>query len=314
MYKILNLIIVILFCIPFLTKAQQNHLSQDSLPVYNFGVLRGKTTKFKKHVNFKQSTYFFQEKYANGDIASEYYKDSDSTYLHISFHKRKEPKYRQHKRCEGLLLVTNITKGDTITNYDYETGEQRTLIDRLMTPIGEWIFYDINGKVVSKGTYSTDGKENEWITYCKKKYHRNKVNKIVHYDKDIMQKVDTVNLLLHEDIHITQKAIEGAWGVVTTFKGTKYILGRGSTLERMIKDGRVLYFERDKLLRGRTDGMTVSPKVYQDVKRKWELVDYNTLKLTHNDQSKNYNIIYLSKDSFILEQAEYDTLNLFTRL
>ena len=285
---------------PIFLTAQDLLIQKDSIAHYNYGRLYNKSKITKRHVLYQNNTFLLQEAYPNGNLAKEYFRDNDSLFLFKEYYDTLKSNGRQVNKSEGLLLVSNKTQGDTIITYDYGSSEQVTLINRLLIPIEEWTFFDDKGKLLFKGTFSEKGKEGEWHKFSSTIGH---LSEVYHYKNDLLEQIDTIDVLLHQNKDITKLTIEGSWSVTARFDDGKYILSKHPDMEGMKRIGKVIYFEQNNLLIGRTTGNNPSPKVNLKIKRKWSMQDYSTILITNYNSTSMYKIEYLSTKSLWLKKT-----------
>ncbi len=289
------LIFASLLIFPLINYAQEFPILEDTLALYNQGFLNIKSKNIKRHVSYLKHSYMLQEEYQNGNTSREYIKGSDSTFLFTEFYNfQKTDSITIHgKKREGLLYITNQTVGDTVITYNPDNYEKQISIDNLMIPIGRWNFYYENGQRSMTGLYSKNGKEGKWYNYNTTEYI---IDKIYHFEKNILTKTEFVNLLLYKKRAKINQDLKGPWLISRNLDGSIYLL-RHSDLRQMTNEKKVIFFEKDNSISGKISGRNIIPTI----KGTWKLIGYNKLRIQQENQIIDYEIGYLSKSTLTLK-------------
>lgn len=295
----------------------------DSLGLYSNGRVEFNWDSMKRHKLYNGKTFLLQEKYSNGTIHKECFRNNDSTFLYTEFHKEPDTTITYKGETwgimrEGLMVVSNQTTGDTIIQFDPDTYEAVIHTDTLLLPFKKWTYYYPNGNKKAEGEF-VHYKQNGWWTY----YNEFRgITKKIKYLSGAIKEVQTINKVEEQSLEMTQDFLLDEWIIPEPemngykpnpgLEAFKFMYknssrNRAGEIFRFIENG-TLEYTKTKVVSSEykegPNGLVIIPltKTLQETSGTWKLIDYKTIEVNINNRIETYQIQYLSEFALTLKK------------
>jgi len=270
----------------------------DTLALYENNRINRNTVNGKYLWNHRFRRKIIQHKqfYKDGSLQHVLSRFDDSTFVFTEYYHLNEAHYdydslSQVKKREGLALISQITHGDFLTRYDYDTYEAYDVIDTLLLPFKDWIFYNKRGKMYERGTYHNGRRNGSWLVYG----DFFEVDKLHEYEMGKLKDSVFINVVLHHSKEETLKKLNGKFRtskrkLTHQIKGIKTdtIAAPDHIALEFLSNSELLIHSKDEKL-----ALVIE-------KGTWMLSAYNKIEFRFGEQILEYEIQYLSDDNTIM--------------
>ncbi len=298
----------------------------DTIGFYHNGKIELNWKFLKRHKTFDEKTFMLQEKYANGNIFKEYFRNNDSTFLYTEYYENPDTtvEYKSAswgKKREGYVMVSNQTTGDTIVVINPATYAERRYMDTLLLPIKQWAFYYLNGNKKAEGEFLDGKRHGLWKFYDEFQ----NLNQKIRYKKGRIETIELINRIEEKSFEITGNEINGIWiipdpaangGYTPNPKFNDYrfmnkiekINGIGH-IYNFVENGELEYTKTKIVKTEYKDaekGLSIIRKfdVVEQSKGNWTLINYHQLEMTLEGEKELFEVEYISENKLRLRQIK----------
>ena len=298
----------------------------DTIGFYHNGKIEYNWKALKRDKTFDEKTFFLQEKYANGNICKEYFRNNDSTFLYTEYYENpdttveyKSPSWG--KKREGYVMVSNQTTGDTIVVISPATYEESRYMDTLLLPIKQWTSYYLNGNKKTEGEFLDGKRHGLWKFYDEFQ----NLNQKIKYKIGGIETIELINRIEEKSFEITEKEINGMWiihdpaangGYTPNPKFNDYrfmykiekINGIGD-IYNFVESGELEY-TKTKIVKTEykdTEKGLLINRLFDKVeesKGSWVLINYHQLEMTLVGKKELFEVEYISENKLRLRQIK----------
>lgn len=298
----------------------------DTIGFYHNGKIEYNWRALKRDKIFDEKTFFLQEKYANGDIHKEYFRNNDSTFLYTEYYENPDTtvEYKSAswgKKREGYVMVSNQTTGDTILVINPATYTERRYMDTLLLPIKQWAFYYSNGNKKAEGEFLDGKRHGSWKFYDEFQ----NLNQNIKYKIGRIETIELINRIEEKSFEITKKEINGMWIIpdpaanggntpnpkfdVYRFMNKIEKINEIGDIYNFAKNGEVEYTKTKIVKTEYKDtekGLSIIRKfdVVEKSKGNWTLINYHQLEMTLEGKKELFEVEYISENDLRLRKIK----------
>lgn len=298
----------------------------DTIGFYHNGTIEYNWKALKRDKTFDEKTFFLQEKYANGNIYKEYFRNNDSIFLYTEYYESPDTtvEYKSAswgKKREGYVMVSNQTTGDTIVVISPATYAERRYMDTLLLPIKQWTFYYLNGNKKAEGEFLDGKRHGLWKFYDEFQ----NLNQKIKYNIGRIETIELINRIEEKSFEITGNEINGIWiipdpaangGNTPNPKFNDYrfmnkiekISGIGDVYN-FVESGKLEYTKTKIVKTEYKDtekGLSINmifDKV-EESKGSWILINYHQLEMTLEEVKELFEVEYISENKLRLRKIK----------
>ena len=298
----------------------------DTIGFYHNGTIEYNWKALKRDKTFDKKTFMLQEKYANGNIYKEYFRNNDSTFLYTEYYENPDTtvEYKSAswgKKREGYVMISNQTTGDTIVQLNPETYAKRRYMDTLLLPIKQWVLYYLNGNKKAEGEFIDGKRHGSWKFYDEFQ----NLNQKIRYEIGRIETIELINRIEEKSFEITEKEINGIWiihdpvangGYTPDPKFNDYrfmnkiekISGIGDIYNFAESGG--LEYTKTKIVKTEykdaEKGLSIN-RIFDKVeesKGNWVLINYHQLEMTLEGKKELFELEYISENKLRLRKIK----------
>ncbi len=233
----------------------------------------------------------------HGVKMEEYYRYNDSLYYYAEFNEPKTDEDLKSIRMirQGLVKLSQITHGDTVTRYDYDTYEPSSTIAKLIIPEGKWTYFKVNGFNQARGSYKDGRKHGEWE--LTNHYTEGMGELIQSFENGVLVSEKAINAIRDKKKSATKEKLIGDYFIQNwAYSKTKRRWNKNPNLEDDWLGHRRI-FNADYTFTLISRNLDPDGNIFEDaVHGTWRLKNFETLELTINGEVTVENIDYLSDD------------------